>query len=54
MCGWALSVSHQSIEALTEFADGAMVNKIGEIIERRGLTIDNRQQRAVAFGEDRK
>ena len=37
-----------------ERADGAIVNEVGDVVERRGVAIDDGEQRAAALGDDRK
>jgi hypothetical protein len=42
----------QCIEALEEFADGAVMDEIGEFVQRRGVAIRDGEKRAGAFGDD--
>ena len=44
----------QPHELLEEFSDGAIMNEVGELIQRSRIAIDDSQQRAAAFGDNRK
>src|SRR5262245_37764198 len=58
-CGRALAVNTASVrdgvehchELLEELSDGAIMNEVGKIVERRRIAVDDGQQRAAAFGD---
>ena len=43
----------QDLELGKEFADGAVMNEVGEVVERRRVAVDDGEERAAAFGDDR-
>ena len=43
----------QDLELGEEFADGTIMNEVGEVIERCRIAIDDGEERAAAFGDDR-
>ena len=42
-----------NLELGKECADRAVMNEVGEIVERRWVAVDDGEERAAAFGDDR-
>ena len=47
-----LGIEKQGTKRFEELADGTAMNKISDFVQRGFVTIDNRQQRAAALGDD--
>ena len=43
----------QSFQLAKKIADGAVMDEVGEVIERCRIAVDNREEGAAAFGNDR-